>query len=106
MRSDQVPNGRYSQGGQTTVVGNKIGWWERQIFPKSELDVKFTLTKKYHRRPDILAYDMYGKAALQWLVLQYNSISDVTTEFVEGAEIMLPTKGRVFSEMLTKKQKY
>ena len=101
-RSDQVRGSRMKQGGVTDVSGDRLGWWERTIFPKSPLDVTIKLTRKYAMRPDLLAYDMYGKVTLQWFVLQYNNIIDVTEEFVEGATITLPTKSRLMMELLGK----
>lgn len=100
-RSDQRRDGRYVQGGKVDVKGNRLGWWERRIFPKAHSDIQYTITKKYTGRPDLLAYDMYGRANLQWFILQYNNISDVNVEFVEGAEILLPTSQRVFGELLS-----
>ena len=99
-RSDQVSGTRYSNGGTTDVNGNRLGWWERRVFAKSPLDVTITLTRKYAMRPDLLAYDMYGKATLQWFVLQYNNISDLTEDFIEGSTITLPTKQRLVMELL------
>lgn len=101
-RSDQVRGSRMKQGGVTEVSGDRLGWWERTIFPRSPLDVTIKLTRKYSMRPDLLAYDMYGKVTLQWFVLQYNNIIDVTEEFVEGATITLPTKSRLMMELLGK----
>lgn len=104
-RSDQQNSGRYVFGGQVEVLGTRLGWWERTIFPKSTSDVKVTIISKYRGRPDNLAYDLYGKANLQWFILQYNNIVDVTTEFVEGVELILPTKARLFGELLVRKNK-
>ena len=101
-RSDQIRNSRYSQGGTVDVDGNRLGWWERIVFQKSPLDVTLTITKKYARRPDLLAIDMYGKANLQWFVLQFNNISDINEDFIEGKVITLPTKSRLIGEMLGK----
>lgn len=101
-RSDLQRNSRYAQGGTSTVVGNRITWWDRTVFPTSALDVNLVITRKYARRPDVLAYDMYGSASLQWFVLQYNNISDVNVDFVEGATITLPTRDRLFRELLSK----
>lgn len=100
IKSTNITNGRYAVGGTTTINGNKLGWWERKIFPRSPLDVEFPITKRYAGRPDLVAFDMYGKATLMWVVLQYNTILDVTEEFVEGKTIILPTKARLFSELL------
>ena len=104
-RSDDVTNGRYSMGGKSDVIGNRIGWWERRIFPTSPLDATISLPRKYAGRPDLLAYDLYGRASLQWFVLQYNNISDVNEEFVEGAILILPSSGRLFGELLGKSSK-
>ncbi len=102
-RSDQVTNGRYNQGGDTTVNGNSIGWWEQRIFQKSDTDIPVVITKQYDRAPDILAFELYGKATLQWFILQYANIIDVNTEFVPGVTILLPTRARLFGEILTRR---
>lgn len=102
MRSDQQYLSRYSYGGTSQVTGNMIGWWERSMFASSPTDVPFTITKTYELRPDKLAYDMYGKASLMWFILQYNNIVDLNEEFVSGKTILLPTKTRVFTDLLKK----
>lgn len=102
-KSTDVPNGRYSQGGSTEIVGNRIGWWERKNFPKSTMDVSIVITKRYAHRPDLVAYDMYGKTSLMWVVLQYNTILDVMEDFTEGTVIRLPSRSRLFSQLLTGK---
>lgn len=102
-RSDQRREGRYVHGGTPTVKGDRIGWWERKIYTRSPLDVEYVVTKRYAKRPDLLAYDLYGRANLMWFILQYNHVSDVATEFVEGTVLMLPTANRLFSEILTSK---
>lgn len=101
MRSDQVSNSRYNKGGVSSVTGNKLDWWERVIIPKSSTDMNIKLDPKYHNRPDILAYDLYGKSSLMWVILQYNSILDVTTEFVSGVNIIAPTRIRLFQDILS-----
>lgn len=104
IRSDQLVNGRYVQGGDTTVTnaGARLGWWERTIFTKSTSDVPFTVTSKYRYRPDRLAYDVYGRADYQWVIMQYNNVVDLFTDFDVGSVIALPTSERLFSELLAK----
>lgn len=102
-KSTDIPNGRYSQGGSTEVAGNRIGWWERKSFPKSTMDVSIVITKRYAHRPDLVAYDMYGKTSLMWVVMQYNAILDVMEDFTEGTVIRLPSRSRLFSQLLTGK---
>lgn len=91
---------RYVQGGTTDVYQNRLGWWDGFTLTTSNDDITFILDPKYDKRPDLLAYDMYGKSTLMWLVLQYNSIVDINEEFISGATITLPTKSRVFSSIL------
>lgn len=102
-RSDQQAGSRYKQGGDVTIVdGNKLGWWERKIMPKSTTDITFTVTAEYQYRPDKLAYDVYGRANLQWFVLQYNNVTDLFRDFAVGSVIVLPTKSRLYMELLSK----
>lgn len=97
-----VVSGRYNQGGQTDVNGNKLGWWERRIYPKADSDVSYVIASKYNKRPDLLAYDLYGRANMMWVILQYNNIVDINEEFVEGTVLMLPSEVRLQTEILAK----
>ena len=102
IRSDQITTSRYAQGGDTDVIGTRLGWWERKILPRSASDIKLTVTPMYALRPDLIAYDLYGRSDLQWFILQYNNVSDLQRDFAVGSEIVLPTRSRVFSELLTR----
>lgn len=99
LKSNQQTSGRFVQGGLVDDFVDRLGWWERRVFPKHSSDVTILLPAKYNMRPDLLAYDLYGKATLHWFILQYCSISDVTT-FVQGVELTLPTRSRLFGQML------
>lgn len=92
---------RYTQGGTTDVYQNRLGFWERRILEQQDDDMVITLLSDEDRRPDLVAFKMYGKAELQWLVLQYNNIVDVETEFTTGTEIRLPNQRRVNLDILT-----
>lgn len=106
VRSDKAINGRYTQGGKADSTSTTIGWWERTIFPQSPLDVTLVITKKYAGRPDLIAYDMYGKSTMMWVVLQYNNVVDLQEDLTEGTTIRLPTKGRLFGELLGKSSSF
>ena len=100
-------NTRYVQGGVTDVFPNSLGWWEEAIIPTNQVDdVQFTLTSAYELRPDKLAYIAYGRTDITWLVLQYNQIVDINTEFLAGVTINLPSPSRVFSDILTSSVNY
>lgn len=102
QRSDQQRGGRYVQGGTVEANGARLGWWERKTYDRSPTDIVYTITANYAHRPDLLAYDLYGRTTLQWFVLQYNNASDVYTDFTEGTIIELPTRSRLFGELLSK----
>lgn len=93
--SVEVNNGRFVQGGLTDVYNNRLGWWERFPLERATDDIRFTITREFQFRPDLLAFRLYQKATLMWLVLQYNNIVDINTEFVVGKTLYLPTARRV-----------
>lgn len=94
---------RYVQGGKTTVSDFAVKWWEIRLdIPKDDVtDIQYTLIDTYDKRPDLVSFDFYGKNNLDWLVLQYNNIVDINEEFVTGQVISLPSRNRVFYEILT-----
>lgn len=96
---------RYVQGGETETFDNRLGWWERDIFTVSQdaSDIFLTIAPQYDKRPDRLAFDMYGRSGLQWLVLQYNHIVDINEEFIAGREIRLPDPSRASLTFLNKR---
>ena len=93
---------RYVQGGTTTTFPQRLGWWERLVLETDDDDLFLTITNRQDRRADIIAFDIYGKANLAWLVLQFNNIVDENIELVAGKEIRLPTPDRVFFDMLNR----
>ena len=101
-RSVDDINSRYVQGGSTEMYSNRMGWWERRVFPSDVSDVEFVITDHYHQRPHKLAYDFYGRDDYFFIILQYNKILDVNEEFVAGTTIMLPTQQRIMLEYLTR----
>lgn len=95
-------NSRYVQGGTTTTHPKRVGWWERLVMLPDDDDLFHTITNRQDRRPDVIASDVYGKANLAWIVLQFNSIVDINLELQAGQEIRLPTPDRVFFDMLNR----
>lgn len=99
--SAESNNGRYVQGGLTDRFRNRLGWWERFPLERQTDDIRVTITKDTEGRPDLVAFRIYKKATLMWLVLQYNNIVDINTEFVAGKTIVLPTPRRVQVSILS-----
>lgn len=93
---------RYTQGGTTDRYQKRVGWWERKIFTQDDTDIIITILPDEDRRPDKVANRVYGRqGALQWLVLQYNNIVDIETEFRTGTDIRLPSARRVNLDIMT-----
>jgi len=95
--------GRYVQGGTTTQHPNRMGWWERTIYPNNDNDVFIEIPAIAHRRPDIFAYNYFGKSSLAWLVLQFNHIVDINEEFNAGTVIAIPNPSSVLLNLNGKK---
>jgi len=100
--SAEQSKSRYVQGGRVDRFQNRLGWWERFPLPRSSDDITFPITRQFDRRPDLVAFQVYGQVSLMWLVLQYNSIVDINTEFIAGKSIILPTFERTQTQILTK----
>ncbi len=101
-------NSRYVQGGDTEVFPKSLGWWEERtdILVRESDDLTFYVTTEYERRADKIAYFVYGRNDLEWLVLQYNKIVDINEQLLSGVTLVLPSQNRVFTEILTKNIKY
>ncbi len=95
-------NSRYVQGGTTTTFPRRLGFWERLVMLPGDDDLILTISSRQDRRPDIIAFDFYGKANLAWIVMQFNNIVDENLELRAGTEIRLPTPERLFFDMLNR----
>ena len=97
----EAPKSRYTQGGVTDRFPNRVGWWERFPLEKLDTDLKVEIFPEEDRRPDLVADRVYDNVRLTWLVLQYNAIVDVETEFRTGTIIRLPEERRVYLDIVT-----
>ena len=91
---------RYTQGGRTDVYPTRLGWWERETIDSSVDDITLKIIAPHNRRPDLVANDYYGDPTLAWIILQYNNILDINTEFVAGKTITIPSPTRVQLDLL------
>ena len=62
--------------------------------PYDPSDVAYQIDAIYKNRPDLLAYDLYGDAALWWVfaVRNPNVIQDPVFDFEPGTIIYIPKK--------------
>jgi hypothetical protein len=56
-----------------------------------------TLDQKYNKRPDLLAFELYGDAKLWWIFTVYNrnQLLDPINDFVTGLTIYAPTRNYI-----------
>ena len=73
--------------------------WNFRDIPPDSTDTTLTLARKYTHRPDLLAYDLYGKVEWDWVFTIRNPdvIRDKIWDFVAGITIYVPTKERLQS---------
>ena len=55
-------------------------------------DFLYTIEPQYENRPDLLAFDLYGEAALWWVFVQRNLdvLEDPIYDFAVGKKIYIP----------------
>ena len=77
----------------TNIVENKfLDFLEYREIPLNPNDVYYEVPLVYQYRPDLLAYDLYGDAALWWVFYQRNpnTLTAPPLDFVVGVQIFLP----------------
>ena len=99
-RSTLKKYSRFAQGGTVDIFKKRLGWWEKFIINKNNADdIIFEVTSKFSNRADRISYELYGRADLDWLILQYNNIIDINEELTVGKILKAPSKNRVFYEL-------
>jgi alpha-L-fucosidase len=65
--------------------------------PAEADDFKYVIEAQYRHRPDLLAFDLYGKAELWWVFVQRNmsTIKDPIYDFETGTVIYCPKKSNL-----------
>ncbi len=85
----------------TKNYGTFLDVMEMRKISKLESDVSYTIAKSYHFRPDLLAFDLYGDAALWWVFAARNPniIKDPVFDFRPGVTIRLPKKETLVDDL-------
>lgn len=83
------------------VYGFFLDVIEYRDIPKASSDSVFRITDIYKHRPDLLANDLYGDAALWWVFAARNpnTIEDPVFDFVPGTTIFLPRKDALLAAL-------
>jgi hypothetical protein len=83
----------------TTFDGKFLDIMVPREVPRMADDILYTITKTYEHRPDRLAADLYGNAALWWVfsMRNKNTLIDPIWDFSVGTNIFLPKKSTLQS---------
>ena len=67
----------------------------------SQETTSMVIQPKYNKRPDLLAFDMYGSPRLWWVFAQRNpdQIEDPIYDFKPGVTIQLPKKENLLKDL-------
>ena len=82
---------------RTSVASGVTGHWEPPLVPDFDRARRIAVEDRHHRRPDLLAHELYGDAGLWWVFALYNrnEIRDPLWDFVRGLEILVPDRASV-----------
>jgi Base plate wedge protein 53 len=94
MTTYYKPNSAYATTTQNDLYLNLLNI---RPVPAEADDFLYALENQYRHRPDLLAYDLYGDAALWWVFVQRNMsvIRDPIYDFEPGVQIYIPKKSNL-----------
>jgi hypothetical protein len=77
----------------TPTISGVLGEYVPPISINFKQSVKFLLLQHHNKRPDILAYELYGDASYWWVFVLFNrnKIQDPINDFLYGLTINVPT---------------
>jgi hypothetical protein len=81
----------------TKPFGNFLDTLNYRSIPARPDDVMYTIDRVYKYRPDLLAYDLYGDAALWWVfaVRNPNTLKNPLGDFLPGVSIAIPKQATI-----------
>lgn len=76
----------------TPVRNDYLDLYVPPIEPDLTQAEPFIIDAKYNRRPDLMAYDLYGDSKYWWIFVIYNRnlIKDPLFDFKSGLELLVP----------------
>lgn len=79
---------------KTSIVNDYLDIINMPNIPQSNNDEYYTIEGKYHRRPDLLANELYGSSRLWWVFIKRNMnlIEDPISDFKAGLTIRIPNQ--------------
>lgn len=91
-------NSPYSQ---TPVINNYLDLLRPRQITFRETDSYYEIDNFYDRRPDTMAFDIYGDAGLWWVFAMRNPdvLKDPILGFRAGLKIFVPDKSNLFRDL-------
>jgi hypothetical protein len=85
----------------TGLYGNFLDVSVKRKITKLASDKLYQIDRVYHLRPDLLAYDIYGDAALWWVFAARNpnTLKDPLFDFITGNTVYLPSKDTLVKDL-------
>lgn len=85
----------------TGTFGNFLDVLNYRSIPALSTDTYYQIDSVYHRRPDLLASDLYGDSNLWWvfIVRNPNVLKDPIFDFKAGKRIYIPQKETITSAL-------
>jgi len=91
----------YSPWAHTPTIQNYLGILQIRPVAAASDDFLYTIQAQYNMRPDLLAYDLYGRADLWWVFIQRNMdvLEDPILDFVPGVQIYVPKNSTLLESL-------
>ena len=92
----------YKNTPQFNIQFEYLGFYNNRPVPADDTDKIIRLSADYHNRPDLLSHELYGTPDLWWTFAVRNPdlIEDPIYDLVTGMEIFVPTRSRMFNQIL------
>jgi hypothetical protein len=76
-----------------------LGLWEPGSLTRDVTDIQWPVENRFHNRPDLLSYELYGSPNYGWvfMVLNPDQILDPIYDLKAGMVIYVPTRTRLTS---------
>ena len=81
----------------TPIESRNLGIYVPPIEIVPSQTTKMIIEQRYHKRPDLLSYNLYGNSNYWWIFVLYNKdiIVDPINDFVQGLTINVPNSNLV-----------
>ncbi len=86
-----------SQYAKTRIINDYLDVLKLPSISSRSDDEYYTIENKYDKRPDLLAYDLYGSTRLWWVFIVRNMdlFEDPIDDFTAGTIIRLPSNDAI-----------